>query len=61
MVGIDSDICSDIVERGNPGENIVAGVVVALELVACDAVRRLQKLLGEMLEPTIHFQMSNCF
>lgn len=61
MVEIDSEICSVIVERGNPGENIVAGVVVALELVACDAVRRLQKLLGEMLEPTIHFQMSNCF
>lgn len=47
MVEIDSDICSDIMERGNSGETILAGVVVALELVARDAVTRLQKLLGE--------------
>lgn len=47
MIEIDSDICSKLSENG---ETIRTGVVVALELVACDAVRRLQKLLGDILK-----------
>lgn len=47
MIEIDSDFCNELMENGDPGETISAGVVIALELIACDAVKRLQKLLGE--------------
>lgn len=50
MVEIDSDICEELMVNGNSDEPILPGVVVALELVACDAVRRMQKLLGNIFK-----------
>lgn len=46
MVEIDTDICDQLTANSN--EMIVPGVVIALELVACNAVKRLQKLLGKI-------------
>lgn len=48
MVEIDSDICEGLMVNGISNEPILPGVVVALELVSCDAVRRMQKLLGNI-------------
>lgn len=46
MVEIDADICDQLMANSN--ETIVTGVVIAMELVACNAVQRMRKLLGKI-------------
>lgn len=57
MVEIDADICHQLMSDSCSGQVIGAGVVIALELIACDAVKRLQELLSK--NPVLIFEWSN--
>lgn len=56
MVEIDAEICNELTGNCCAGETILPGAVIALELVTCDAVRRLLQLLGAPLEGSVQIE-----
>lgn len=46
MVEVDANTCSELAANGNAGETVEPGVVLALELIGCNAVGRLRQLIG---------------